>query len=74
MTSRRNSQGGFTDTSVLLKLLGLTVVIAVVTCCNRWIKTTNMKRNGYVEYDPSNPAFDDPDKGRGFTVRGGGVR
>lgn len=73
MGRRGNRQAGFTDTSVVLKLFGLAVIIAVVTCCNRWVKSSVMRQNGYVEADPNEPP-PDAEQERGFVVQRGGLR
>ena len=76
MTTRHCSESGFTDTSAVMKLLGLAVIVAVVTCCNRWVKKSVMQRNGYVVVDPDapEPEESEDESDRGFIVRGGELR
>jgi hypothetical protein len=74
MKTQNRRESGSADTSVVLKLLGLAVVVAVVTCCNRWVKKSVMQQNGYIAVDPDAPEAEEDDEGRGFVVRGGELR
>lgn len=76
MSTRNCSESGFTDTSVVMKIVGLAVIVAVVTCCNRWVKKNVMQQNGYVavDADAPDPEEYEDESDRGFVVRGGELR
>jgi hypothetical protein len=69
-----SAERGFTDTGVVLKLLVFAVIVAIVTCCNRWVKNRVMTQNGYQLADPNAPKADREGSQRGVIIRDGRIR